>query len=176
MQQMYQCPGCNAIVNFGAKFCANCGMPLNWQPIQSQPVNQQWRHSGVTQRQEIFTPNQSGQGTAAYIPTEIKHWNWGAFIFGWIWGIGNNVWIALICLIPYVGIIMAFVLGAKGNEWAWQKKRWDSIEHFQRTQRTWMKWGIGLAIIYFVIITLGIFVWIMDTFSGQILTVPSSMY
>ena len=88
--------------------------------------------------------NTSGQGSLAVIPPEIGGWNWGAFFFGWLWGIGNNVWIALLEFIPYVGIVMCFVLGAKGNEWAWQKKRWVSIEHFQRTQRTWAYWALGL--------------------------------
>ncbi|MCK5641018.1 MAG: hypothetical protein KAJ19_09485, partial [Gammaproteobacteria bacterium] len=59
--------------------------------------------------------NTSGQGELAEIPPEISGWNWGAFLLSWIWGIGNSVWIALLCLIPCVGFVMAFVLGAKGN-------------------------------------------------------------
>jgi hypothetical protein len=94
------------------------------------------------------TVNTSGQGYAAVLPNELKGWNWGAFFLQWIWGIGNSVWIALISLIPLgiVQLVMAFVLGAKGNEWAWQHKKWDSIEHFKKTQRTWKRWGIGLFI------------------------------
>jgi hypothetical protein len=84
-------------------------------------------------------------GALSLLPPELRGWNWGAFLLTWIWGIGNNVWIAMIALgglIPYVGwvvsIVMAIVLGVRGNEWAWQKKSWDSIEHFRKTQRTWM--------------------------------------
>jgi hypothetical protein len=83
--------------------------------------------------------NTSGQGSNALVPQEIQGWNWGAFLFSWIWGIGNNVWLALLALIPYVGFVMAIVLGIKGNEWAWKSKRWDSIEHFKKTQGTWSK-------------------------------------
>ena len=85
------------------------------------------------------------------IPNEIKGWSWGAFLLGWIWGVGNNVWIALFCLIPYVGIVMNFVIGAKGNEWAWQKKKWDSIEQFKKTQSKWAWWGLGINIVIFVL-------------------------
>lgn len=98
--------------------------------------------------------NTSGQGSSAVVPNEIKGWNWGAFLLNWIWGIGNNVWIALLAFIPYLGIIMVIILGAKGNEWAWQKKRWDSVEHFKRTQSQWTKWGVILFIAPFAIMFL----------------------
>ena len=90
--------------------------------------------------------NTSGQGKLAVVPREIEGWNWGAFLLNWIWSICNNVWIGLLSLIPYAGIIMVIILGVKGNEWAWQYKRWDSIEHFKRTQKTWRDWGVGLLI------------------------------
>ena len=73
--------------------------------------------------------NTSGQGRSAIIPQEIRKWNWGAFLISPIWGLGNNTWIALLSWVPYLNVIMHFVLGFKGNEWAWQNKRWDSIEH-----------------------------------------------
>ncbi len=76
------------------------------------------------------------------IPAEIDRWNWGAFLLNWIWGIGNNTFIALLTLIPFFGIlIMPFVLGAKGSRWAWRNGRWDSVEHFKRVQRLWAIWG-----------------------------------
>jgi Cytochrome oxidase complex assembly protein 1 len=76
------------------------------------------------------------------LPDELDRWNWGAFLLNWIWGIGNNTFIALLALVPGVGLIMIFVLGAKGNRWAWQNGRWDSIEHFKRVQRAWAKWAV----------------------------------
>ncbi|PIR21301.1 MAG: ribonuclease G [Deltaproteobacteria bacterium CG11_big_fil_rev_8_21_14_0_20_47_16] len=77
------------------------------------------------------------------IPPEARKWNWGAFFLTWIWGIGNNVLIAFLVFIPFMGFIMPIILGIKGSEWAWQNKRWESIEQFQRVQRTWA-W-IGFA-------------------------------
>ena len=38
--------------------------------------------------------------------------------------------------------------GVQGNEWAWKSKRWDSIEHFKRTQKKWRNWGIVIFVIY----------------------------
>ncbi len=75
------------------------------------------------------------------VPAEIDRWNWGAFLLNWIWGIGNNTFIALLALVPFVGFIMLFVLGAKGSAWAWRNGRWDSIAHFKRVQRLWAIWG-----------------------------------
>jgi hypothetical protein len=51
----------------------------------------------------------------ADIPEEIDRWNWGAFLLNWIWGLGNNTFIALLTLVPFVGLVMPFVLGAKGS-------------------------------------------------------------
>jgi hypothetical protein len=81
------------------------------------------------------------------VPPEIDRWNWGAFFLNWIWGIGNNTWIALLTFVPFVGIlVMPFVLGAKGSAWAWRNGRWDSVEHFKRVQRKWAIWGVVIFI------------------------------
>jgi hypothetical protein len=86
------------------------------------------------------------------IPAEIKRWNWGAFLLNWIWGIGNQTYIALLALIPGFGFIWMLVLGAKGSTWAWRNGRWDSVEHFKRVQRKWAIWSaiiwIGVAALF----------------------------
>ncbi len=87
------------------------------------------------------TPPRLDQQT---IPAEINRWNWGAFLLNWIWGIGNQTYIALLALIPGVGFIMLFVLGAKGSAWAWRNGRWDSVEHFKRVQRRWALAGVAV--------------------------------
>lgn len=85
--------------------------------------------------------NTSGQGAAADVPPEARRWSWGAFLLNWIWGIGNNTFIALLMFVPVVNLVMLFVLGAKGGEWAWRNTKWDSVGHFQRVQRLWAIWG-----------------------------------
>ena len=83
-----------------------------------------------------------GLGLPREIPPELDRWNWGAFLLNWIWGLGNNTFLALLVFAPFVGFVMPFVLGAKGSAWAWRNGRWTSVEHFQRVQRTWAIWGI----------------------------------
>jgi hypothetical protein len=86
--------------------------------------------------------NTSGQGVAAVVPPEIDRWNWGAFLLNWIWGIGNNTFIALLMFVPLVNLVMPFVLGVKGSAWAWRNKRWESVDHFRRVQRIWAIAGV----------------------------------
>ena len=88
--------------------------------------------------------NTSGMGKDAIVPDEIKGWSWGAFLWSWIWAIGNKSYIGLLGLIPYVGFLVRIYLGVKGRELAWRNKRWDSVEHFQRVQRKWALWYLGL--------------------------------
>jgi hypothetical protein len=90
------------------------------------------------------------------IPPEIDRWNWGAFLLNWIWGVGNNTFVALLALIPLVGFVMMFVLGAKGSRWAWRNGRWDNVEHFKRVQRRWAICGAVVWIASIVLIV-GIF-------------------
>ena len=99
--------------------------------------------------------NSSGNGKSAMLPPELRGWNWGAFFFNWLWGIFNNTFIALLCFIPFVNIVMIFVLGAKGNEWAWQNKRWNSIEHFKRVQKNW-------AVVGLILFILSIIIWLLS--------------
>ncbi len=99
--------------------------------------------------------NDSGTGAMAALPPQLRGFNWGALWMNWIWAIGNSTWIGLLALIPYVGFIMAIVLGVKGNEWAWQNRRWNSIEEFQAQQKTWAIVGwvfFGLAVALVIII------------------------
>lgn len=85
--------------------------------------------------------NTSGSGARAMLPPGVDRWNWGAFFLNWIWGIGNNTFLAFLMFVPLVNLVMPFVLGAKGSAWAWRNKRWESVEAFHAAQRQWAKWG-----------------------------------
>ena len=123
------CPKCGKEVSEDITFCPECGQRL---------------------KVEVTPENTSGQGELATVPEEVKGWSWGAFVLTWIWGIFNSVWISLLCLIPFFSLVWAIVLGIKGNEWAWRNKKWDSIEHFKSTQRSWNIAGIVLFAISIV--------------------------
>ncbi len=79
------------------------------------------------------------------LPRGIRGWSWGAFLLNWFWGPFNGTWIALLCLVPGIGFVMAIILGFKGREWAWRNRRWDSVDHFNRVQR---RWSIGALIVW----------------------------
>ena len=145
-------------------FCTQCGLELT-DSMRFCP------RCGIATFKDT-----SQQREGSDVPDEIKGWNWGAFFLGWIWGIGNKVWIALLTLLLLVSFIpityimfdviempygtegptlilygsfyfiVSIVLGIKGNEWAWTNKKWDSIEHFKRTQRTWGMVGTRLTL------------------------------
>lgn len=100
--------------------------------------------------------NTSGQGVLAVVPPEIDRWNWGAFLLNWIWGIGNNTFIALLMFVPLVNLVMPFVLGVKGSAWAWRNKRWESVDHFRRVQRNW---AIAGVVVWIAAMGLGVAIW-----------------
>jgi len=134
-----------------AKFCDSCGKQITAE--QPSPQINEPQDLGLYQNIE----NNSGQGKMTMLPPQLYGWNWGAFFLNWIWGIGNNTFIALLCLLPLVNIVMIFVLGAKGNEWAWQNKHWQNVQQFQRVQRQWTIWGIilfSLGMIFSILVTL----------------------
>lgn len=119
----------------GKAYCANCVESF----VTAEPK--------AAAKREAATSTQS---RGDQLPPEIRGWNWGAFFMSWLWGIFNKVWISLIVLV--LPVIWNFVLGAKGNEWAWRNKSWDSVEHFKRTQRTW-------AIVGLILFLLGLAIW-----------------
>lgn len=85
------------------------------------------------------------------VPTNLNRFNWGALFLTLPWSIVNEVWIGVLCVIPYVGFIIAIYLGFKGNELAWKAKHWRSAEHFKRHQEAWDKAGFITLGIFFLI-------------------------
>jgi hypothetical protein len=109
--------------------------------------------------------NTSGEGATSEVPQKIDRWNWGAFLLSWIWGIGNNTRIALLAWVPFVGLAMPFVLGAKGSQWAWRNKRWASVEAFQYVQRRWVAWGVISSVLFAFLMAGGLLfgvVWVRE--------------
>lgn len=93
------------------------------------------------------------------VPEDVVGWSWGAFLIAPIWAIGNKTYIGLLALIPYIGIIVAIIMGVKGREWAWKNNEWDNLEHFNRVQRRWSLWsalGIILAIALAILVAVAI--------------------
>jgi hypothetical protein len=98
--------------------------------------------------------NTSGMGKMGVAPPQVSGLCWSGFFLGWIWGVFNGVLISLLGLIPFVGWVMPWVLLFKGREWAWQGKRWNSIEHFNEVQRKWTIAALIALAVYLVLIIL----------------------
>jgi len=91
------------------------------------------------------------QTVQSSVPTNLNRFNWGALFLTLPWSVVNEVWIGVLCVIPYVGFIIAIYLGFKGNELAWKAKPWRSFEHFKRHQEAWDKAGFIALGIFFII-------------------------
>lgn len=165
------CLTCGKKLSDNTKFCTNCGTnlveTLNENTTNSLNSMQISEISKKINTEEILNTiiqpiNNSGQGTKTIVPNEIKGWNWGAFLFSWIWAIVNKTYRGLFCLIPIFGIYYCFVLGRKGNEWSWQNNQWNSIQEFKKVQSTWSKAAIPFTTIC---IFLGIISIIIQGFS-----------
>lgn len=95
-------------------------------------------------------PSDNVSGFASNEPSNLHSFNFGAFIFGWIWGICNGVYIALLTLIPAINLIMSIVLGVKGNEWAWEKQKSTvTPQSFVQNQKRWSKAALIIIAISF---------------------------
>ncbi|MBD3882258.1 protein kinase [Phormidium tenue FACHB-886] len=141
---------------------------IQYQPPASNPpavtplINQPGSQPGSGQPADPWA-DQSGGGNSSPnqlgypLPPELDRWNWGAALLPGLWSINNRVWIGLIawssiltCGISW--IVIAVLLGAKGNQWAWRSRSWRSVEAFKANQRAWttagsVVWGIYAALI-----------------------------
>jgi hypothetical protein len=88
----------------------------------------------------------SGKGEASIIPPELGHWNWGAAFLSVWWGLYYRVWIAFLVFVPVIGYFWWVVMGIKGNEWAWQKNQWLTVDEFKKAQKKWAVWAIALLV------------------------------
>lgn len=111
----------------------------------------------------IYTNRLQNLAQLKKLPPGVEGWNWGAFWLSWIWGIRFRVWISLLALVPYVGLVMIFILGAKGSEWAWEKNQWSSVEDFQKSRRRWNIAGNIIGILLTILIFAGILLVALET-------------
>lgn len=84
----------------------------------------------------------------------VKGWNWGAFMFTYVWGIGNSAYLTLLVFVPLLNLIWPFVCGFKGNEWALNSGTFQTVEEFNAAQKTWNKAGLVMFIVMLAFIAL----------------------
>lgn len=148
----YTCLVCGYILGPLDAVCMRCKTPRGMKVNPDAPIPGSYVSAGAG-----AFPNTSGQ--QGETPAEIRGgWNWGAFYFSWIWGLNHKVYITFLTLpctllgfIPYIGFLFSLAalgcriwFGIKGNEWAWQYRRFDSTDHFRAVQRIWAYWALGI--------------------------------
>lgn len=109
------CPFCSAEISEDAKKCKFCG--------------------------EWVTEHENNKNN---LPEEIRHFNWGAFLLNWIWGIMHKKYITLVyfpaCLIPVIGpLAVSLWFGFAGNKWVWDSQKGESPDQFNEIQRGWVR-------------------------------------
>ena len=156
---------------------------MNSENMPNVPVNKVVRRRKVRRRNVDELINNSGKGNVPVIKVVSDKFNWAAFLMPILWGLFNNANKTAFVLIPGLivpvllglcknsvpalvlaplstlcslsNIVLCIWCGIKGNTWAWQNKRYKSIEHFHSVQKNW---AIGSILFLFVIpITLIIF-------------------
>lgn len=122
---------------------------------------------------------------------DLKKFNFGAFIFTWIWGIFNGSFketclvliLFIISRIMHIFLLVDLVIfgyaiycGIKGNEWAYQNKQWESLERFTKVQRYWAVGGavylLGVIAIIasLIFIAVNIFIKAPEVTAGNIIS------
>jgi hypothetical protein len=136
------CTGCGSQAIESDTFCGGCGSAQRSAAIDT----------GHATPAKVFHVGEQVRLDA--LPEGVKGWSWGAFLLNWIWGVGNNTWIGLLALIPFVNIPVSIWLGMNGREQAWRNRHWDSIDHFNRVQRQWSQWAVCIILGYVGIVAL----------------------
>lgn len=106
----------------------------------------------------------------------VTGWNWGACMYGWIWGLANGTWMPLLGILPILNMFWWIVCGIKGNEWALNSGMWKTVEEFNAVQKSWNRAGKVMfwvtfifLVIYFVlifgVIGIGVFSEVMNELS-----------
>lgn len=107
------------------------------------------------EKEEVLTSQETNN---IQEPKCLHKFSVGAFFLNGIWGICHEVWLSLLCFIPYVNIVMAIVLGFKGNQWAWEMKKGSmTAEKFDKQQSSWAIAGwsvfaLGVSVVRFIIV------------------------
>lgn len=145
--------GNNMNIRYGDSVLLASSVALPWQKVQSLlPLDDGNSYIRPPEASYQYPPN-NGQGKGT--PRILNNWSWGGFYFGWLWAVFNGIYWPLIIFIPIIGwfaaLIIAFILGTNGNRWAWEKKYWQSVEHFERVQKQWAQAALWCFLIFLFI-------------------------
>lgn len=116
----------------------------------------------------IYDKAQMEEGSSQNTQRPVKcSWNWGAFIFGWIYGIFNKSWICLITLIPpvaqwfigkpfpwWISYVLLVICGILGEQFSYDNylhsKNMFDVKAWKKRQRRWDIVGFAFAVLWLV--------------------------
>ena len=164
------CAHCQAVVVDGERVSpmageSNRGPDLRGNAGHRERAGEAERASGVAvmdesdgdrREQVLVEPGGRSDGEDSQLPSELRGWNWPAFLLGPIWGVGHRIWwtaIGILALAPLVSVgqlraslliwlAMMLFLGLRGNELAWRARRWESVDKFVAAQQRWGVWAV----------------------------------
>jgi hypothetical protein len=139
------------------------------KPMAGMENDPDWEKFNKFIRKEANYSYAEGSGIAGSpLPQDLRGLNWGAFLMNVIWGAAMKVpggtlfaWGLLTIIIPFFPFYLLF----KGNELAWQNRKWASKEEFREAQSKWTLWGLGLLLLL-VLACIGFYYWLRHLLGG----------
>lgn len=106
-------------------------------------------------QEDSFQFSANNQG----LEKDLSHWNWGAFLLTFIWGINHKAWWSLSALIPIfpIPLIIAIILGVQGNKLAWNSGKFQSLQQLKDSQKKWAYAGLIVFIILVISLILAVY-------------------
>ena len=155
-------------------------------PISAEPLNTPNTYSPTSTPYREPTGGLTSHSLSIQAERELSKWNWGAFYFGWLWGVFNKVYVALVQLVvsilsyaltimglgiiaPLFGLInigISIWLGVKGSQMAWDNGAYRNLEHFRSSRHNW---NVAAAIcfgvcVFIILISLVLFIEVLSRF------------
>jgi len=109
---------------------------------------------------EMDIRNDNLNNLGRYIPSPIKGWSWGAFVFSWVWSLSAcpKFWFLFLVLdilfIFPLTLIPRIWLGFYGHRLAWMYNMSQNTNRFKREMAIWDMWGM----IWYITISLSFFI------------------
>lgn len=96
------CPECGYQLSDDAVECPNCGMPLNGDSKSGK--------SNMKPPKPQETNHVQGVNEMLGTPPNLKSFNWGGFVFGWLWAVFNGIFYPLVNLIVCIFVIVVYIV------------------------------------------------------------------
>jgi len=136
-------------------------------PVYVAPNPQGFQSGSATPgAQAVMADNNSGSNGPVPAEVTAMGWSWGGFGCGFVWLLAHNqvaigvIWLVaslMLAFTPLAGLsnlvtIVAMVyFGLNANRLGWQRRKFQSVEHYKVVEGIWAKWGIGLTVLFVLV-------------------------